>query len=151
VTFLKNNFVYYGVTLSQVNHTKYCYYFTNYVKYGIINYNSASCLAIAMESLMNVSTRVPFSVGIIDNGSVDEEKNACKKLVQDMQSKYPQQELKLFDAGKNLGFSGGNNVVIKYFLEKEDISRLSLLAAFEVRAKTITPPTGRSNRCTSPQ
>ena len=45
------------------------------------------------------------------------EKNACKKLVQDMQSKYPQQELKLFDAGKNLGFSGGNNVVIKYFLE----------------------------------
>ena len=93
----------------------------------IINYNSASCLAIAMESLMNVSTRVPFSVGIIDNGSVDEEKNACKKLVQDMQSKYPQQELKLFDAGKNLGFSGGNNVVIKYFLEREDITHICLL------------------------
>lgn len=93
----------------------------------IINFNSMNYLKLTMESLFKARTDVAYSVGIIDNGSAAEERNACEALVKELTAKNPDTELKFFDAGKNLGFSGGNNVVIKYFMEQKDITHICLL------------------------
>lgn len=93
----------------------------------IINFNSLNYLKITMESLMVVKTNIPFTIGVIDNGSKTEECVGCKRLVEEYQEKYPAQELLFFDVGKNLGFSGGNNIVIKYFLQQKDITHICLL------------------------
>lgn len=93
----------------------------------IINYNSMNCLELTLKSIMTADTEILFSVGVIDNGSVKQQRYACEELIKNLQNQYPQKELKFFDAGKNLGFSGGNNIVIKYFLEKEDITHICLL------------------------
>ncbi|MCR5848473.1 MAG: glycosyltransferase [Lachnospiraceae bacterium] len=93
----------------------------------IINFNSMKYLPLTMESLVSVKGSIPFSIGVIDNGSSKDERDACEKLVKDYAEKYPEREIEFFDAGKNLGFSGGNNVVIKAFMEREDITHICLL------------------------
>ena len=99
----------------------------NKVGIVIINFNSMNYLGITMESLLTAKTDVAFAVGVIDNGSSKEDRDACEELMKRLQQEYPGQELAFFDAGKNLGFSGGNNVVIRHFLEREDITHICLL------------------------
>ena len=93
----------------------------------IINFNSMNCLDITMKSIIQAKTDVSFEVGIIDNGSSEKERNACESMVKSLQEQNLAFDVKFFDAGKNLGFSGGNNVVIKYFMEKQDITHICLL------------------------
>lgn len=88
----------------------------------ILNYNSTNYLKSALDSLYAAETKVPFAVGVLDNGSSREERDACQELVGRMQA-----EIRFFDAGRNLGFSGGNNVVIRHFLEQPDITHICLL------------------------
>ena len=99
----------------------------NKVGIVIINFNSMNYLGITMESLLAAKTEIPFAVGVIDNGSAKEERDACEELVEQLKSKHPGLDITFFDAEKNLGFSGGNNVVIKHFLEREDITHICLL------------------------
>lgn len=93
----------------------------------IINYNSMNYLGITIESLLKAKTNVPYAIGVIDNGSSPEERDSCEQLVEKVSKENPDAEIKFFDAGKNLGFSGGNNVVIRYFLEQSEISHICLL------------------------
>lgn len=93
----------------------------------ILNFNSMKYLPLTLESLVRVKGNIPFVVGVIDNGSSKEERDKCEKLVKQYEAQYSQQEFIFFDAGRNLGFSGGNNVVIKAFLEREDITHICLL------------------------
>lgn len=99
----------------------------NKVGIVILNYNSMNYLPITLESLMIARGNVPFVVGVIDNGSSPQERDACEQLVNQYIEKYTQQEFIFIDAGQNLGFSGGNNVVIKKFMEREDITHICLL------------------------
>jgi len=94
---------------------------------AIINYNSMKYLRLTLESLWMVKIRVPFAVCVIDNGSGQEEIDACGKLIEDIKEKRKGADLEFIVAGRNLGFSGGNNVLIKRFLERDDISHICLL------------------------
>lgn len=99
----------------------------NKVGIVIINFNSMNYLKITLESVYSVKTDIPFSVGVIDNGSGSEERDACEAYVKEIKNRYPEASISFFDAGKNLGFSGGNNIVIKEFLKEESISHICLL------------------------
>lgn len=93
----------------------------------IINYNSMNYLKITLSSLLNAKTNIDYAVGVIDNGSLEQERNECKAFIEEIQTEHTEAELKFYDAGENLGFSGGNNVVIKDFLLNQDITHICLL------------------------
>ena len=99
----------------------------NKVGIVILNFNSMKYLPLTLESLVRVKGNVPFVTGVIDNGSSKDERDQCEQLVKQYTKDYPDYEFQFFDAGKNLGFSGGNNVVIKAFMEREDITHICLL------------------------
>lgn len=99
----------------------------NKVGIVIINFNSMNYLGVTMESILAAKTNVPYAVGVIDNGSSEEERKACEQLVDKLSKENPNLEIKFFDAGKNLGFSGGNNVVIRHFMEQPEITHICLL------------------------
>lgn len=93
----------------------------------IINFNSTNCLEITMKSLIEAKTNTMFEVGIIDNGSTRRERDSCEKMVKMLNDQELSFDIKFFDARKNLGFSGGNNVVIEHFMQKKDITHICLL------------------------
>ena len=99
----------------------------NKVGIVILNFNSMKYLPLTLESLVRTKGNTPFVVGVIDNGSSKDERDKCENLMKQYEKKYPEQEFIFIDAGKNLGFSGGNNVVIKAFLERDDITHICLL------------------------
>lgn len=93
----------------------------------IINYNSMNYLELTVDSLLKAATETPYTIGIIDNGSSTEERDACKTLVQSINSDAVGIRAKFYDAERNLGFSGGNNFVIKDMLKDNEISHICLL------------------------
>lgn len=93
----------------------------------IINYNSGDYLQLTLKSLLKAKSNIKYVIGVIDNGSEEKEKKRCQSFVHELQQKYPMLELLYFDEEKNLGFSGGNNVVIKKFMAREDITHICLL------------------------
>ena len=93
----------------------------------IINFNSTNYLKITLKSVLEAKTNISYMVGIIDNGSTANERNECKKFIEKMQSDYSDSNLKFYDAGENLGFSGGNNIIIKDFLANKSITHICLL------------------------
>lgn len=93
----------------------------------ILNYNSGNYLKLTLQSLLKAKSNVDFVIGVIDNGSQESERKECELYISELQEKYTTVELLFFDAGKNLGFSGGNNVVIREFMTREDITHICLL------------------------
>nr|WP_296462904.1 glycosyltransferase [uncultured Acetatifactor sp.] len=93
----------------------------------IINFNSINYLKITLKSILEAKTNIAYMIGIIDNGSARQDRIECKDFIEKMQLSHVASTLKFYDAGKNLGFSGGNNVVIKDFLLNEDITHICLL------------------------
>ena len=91
----------------------------------ILNFNGSEFLKYCLDSLLRAKTDVAFEAGVIDNGSEEKDAKTAEK--------YFDQYLKNGGKGffvrseKNLGFSGGNNVVIKRFLEDEEITHFCLL------------------------
>ena len=94
---------------------------------AIINFNSGEYLKATLESVLAAKTQIPFTLAVIDNGSEAEQCQYAKDCLQDLAKRYPDAELEFMDAGKNLGFSGGNNVLIKKFMEMPDITHICLL------------------------
>jgi len=74
----------------------------------ILNWNGWRDTIECIESLKKLNYP-NYEVVIVDNGSTDESP-------QILPQKFP--KIKLIETGKNLGFAGGNNVGIKYALEK---------------------------------
>lgn len=91
----------------------------------ILNFNGCDFLKYALEALLTAKTKVQFEVGIIDNGSQKEDAGRAEQYFQ----KFLSQGGKGFfiRSEKNLGFSGGNNVVMRRFLEDPDITHLCML------------------------
>ena len=96
-------------------------------KVGIIllNFNGSEFLKYTLDSLLRAKTNVAFEAGVIDNGSEKKDAAAAEKHF----DTYQKNGGKGFfiRSEKNLGFSGGNNVVIKRFLEDPEITHICLL------------------------
>ena len=52
----------------------------------IINYNSMNYLKITLSSLLNAKTNIDYAVGVIDNGSLEQERNECKAFIEEIQT-----------------------------------------------------------------
>ena len=91
----------------------------------ILNYNGSSFLELTLDSLLRAKTNCAFEVGVIDNGSEKNDADNAQRIT----DKYLAKGLKGFfiRSEKNLGFSGGNNVVIKRFLEDSEITNICML------------------------
>lgn len=94
---------------------------------AIINYNSGEFLKATLESVLRAKTNIPFAVAVIDNGSEIDECKAAEEFVNELKKKYPASHLEFVSAGRNLGFSGGNNVLIKKFMDDPQITYVCLL------------------------
>ena len=92
----------------------------------ILNYNASKYLDITLYSICKSKTKLVYSIGVIDNGSTEVEKEKCFSIIKKYKEQYSC-DIKFFNEPNNLGFSGGNNVVIKYFLEMPDITHICLL------------------------
>lgn len=96
-------------------------------KVGIVllNFNGSEFLRYTLESLLRAKTKVAFEAGVIDNGSEVKDAAAAQKYFE----AYRKNGGKGFfiRSEKNLGFSGGNNVVIKRFLEDPEITHICFL------------------------
>ncbi len=99
----------------------------NKVGIAIINFNSGEFLKATLASVMAAKTRIPFAVAVIDNGSEESQCRYAREYLDELAASYPDAELEFVDAGKNLGFSGGNNVLIKKFMEDSNITHICLL------------------------
>ncbi|MHB8806706.1 MAG: glycosyltransferase [Anaerolineaceae bacterium] len=93
----------------------------------IINYNSSEYLNLSLDSLLRAKTDIPFCVGIIDNGSTKRDESKCRNIVSSLIGDNLPIQGFYIASEKNLGFSGGNNVVIKRFLDDPSISHVCLL------------------------
>ncbi len=91
----------------------------------ILNFNGHEFLKYGLDSLLRAKTNVAYEVGVIDNGSLQKDADAAEKHFEKFQSRGGKGFFIRSD--KNLGFSGGNNVVIKKFLEDPEITHICLL------------------------
>ncbi len=98
----------------------------NKVGIVILNYNGSEFVDIALDSLLRAKCDQKFEVGVIDNGSKRKDAEKCKQICEKY---FDDSKLKGFfvRSESGLGFSGGNNVVIKRFLEDAEISHICLL------------------------
>lgn len=91
----------------------------------ILNFNCSKYLKYSLEALLKSKTNVDFEVGIVDNGSEKREALSAKKAFENFLESggrgfFVQSE-------KNLGFSGGNNVAVKRFMEDPSITHICML------------------------
>lgn len=93
---------------------------------AIINFNSTEYLKVTIQCLLKARVKTEYSVCVIENGSKEKEVQSCKVYIDEL-IEEGNLNISFIDAKKNLGFSGGNNLAIKYFLEKDDITHICLL------------------------
>ena len=74
----------------------------------VLNWNGALDTLACIKSLMKLKYPY-FEIVVVDNGSIDDS-------VEKISKNYP--EVKIIEAEKNLGFALGNNIGIKYALNK---------------------------------
>jgi GT2 family glycosyltransferase len=100
----------------------------NKVKVGIVivTYNTADVFALAVESLMRTRSNTEFVVAVIDNASVESERLGSRRTFDEAVASGRISGV-YFQQDSNLGFSGGNNVGIKYLLKDPSITHICLL------------------------
>ncbi|MEJ2008456.1 MAG: glycosyltransferase family 2 protein, partial [Acidobacteriota bacterium] len=74
----------------------------------ILNWNGRDDTLECLESTRRIDYTC-FNVVVVDNGSNDDSVSAIRKA-------FP--EVEVLETGENLGFAGGNNVGMRYSLEK---------------------------------
>lgn len=70
----------------------------------ILSYNTKGLLEVCLKSIFEREWKYEMDVWVVDNASADDSSAMVKK-------KFPQ--VKVIDAGSNLGFAGGNNIALK--------------------------------------
>lgn len=98
------------------------------VKVGIVivSYNAALAVRTTLASVRQAKNQVPLEVVLVDNASYDLERQQIREAFErhaaeaDLPWTFIQQE-------KNLGFAGGNNIGIRHFLDRDDITHICLL------------------------
>lgn len=98
---------------------------SNKVGIVILNFNSSGFLKYLLNSLIKAKTSVQFEVGVIDNKSEDKDAALAKGYF-DAFLECGGKGFFIFSE-KNLGFSGGNNLVIKQFLKDPQITHICML------------------------
>lgn len=92
----------------------------------IVSYNASNAVQVTLESLRLAKNKTQYEVILIDNASEEIERDKIKNMMNYYSSimgsgwEYIQQE-------ENLGFSGGNNIGIDIFINREGISHICLL------------------------
>lgn len=94
----------------------------------ILNWNGWKDTIACLESVFGINCP-NYQVILVDNGSTDDS-------VEHIGKAYPNVEL--LETGKNLGWSGGNNVGIRYALEREADYILLLNSDVKVESGAIT-------------
>jgi GT2 family glycosyltransferase/glycosyltransferase involved in cell wall biosynthesis len=93
----------------------------------ILNFNSSDLIELTLNSIARAKTNIEFEISVIDNGSTEKEERKCREIT----SSYFEDSKRLngfyICSKNNLGFSGGNNLAIKKFLEDSSISHICLL------------------------
>jgi len=89
----------------------------------ILNWNSWRDTIECLESLQRL-TYSNYQVIVVDNGSID---GSQKKIKNWILHNYQKNNIKIIEINNNLGFSGGNNVGIRYVLRKKDLKFIWLL------------------------
>lgn len=85
-----------------------------HVVISLLNFNGKKNTLECLESLKNIKRdNFRLTTVVVDNASSDGSAERIKHYVSD--NKYD--EIKIIENNKNLGFSGGHNVAIKYALE----------------------------------
>lgn len=90
----------------------------NSVSIIIVNWNQRELLKKCLKSLKNKTLHSEYTTIVVDNGSQD---NSAKMV------KRKFEKVDIIENDRNLGFSKGNNVGIKYALENYDPNFLLLL------------------------
>jgi GT2 family glycosyltransferase len=92
----------------------------------IVAHNASLAVRTTLASVRRARTRVPYELMLVDNASAPAERECIahafavhRAILGDGWCYLPQDG--------NLGFSGGNNVAVRHFLERTDISHLCLL------------------------
>ena len=98
-----------------------------HVGIAILNFNGSEYLKLTLDSLVRAKTNIPFTVGVIDNGSSQKDLQKAQKYFDNYIGTEDKQDGFFIASDKNLGFSGGNNVVISRFLKDEKITHVCLL------------------------
>ncbi|WP_027187152.1 glycosyltransferase [Desulfovibrio cuneatus] len=93
----------------------------------IVSYNSADAVMLTLSSIVAAQTEIKFHVALIDNASSGHERNAIKTAFDHFANNNP--EWSYFQQETNLGFSGGNNIGISFFLENPSVTHICLLNA----------------------
>ena len=92
----------------------------------IVSYNASAAVRTTLASLRHARNETPVRVLVIDNASVDMEREKIRSAFErhvkeaSLPWEYMQQE-------RNLGFAGGNNLGIRRLLEDPEISNICLL------------------------
>lgn len=73
----------------------------------ILNYNTAALLRRCLDHVYASDCAHPFTVAVVDNGSTD----GSLAMIRDS---FPR--VRAIDAGRNLGFAGGNNIALRAIL-----------------------------------
>lgn len=87
------------------------------VTFVIVSWNNEDLLPECLESI-KAQTHSSYTTILVDNGSSDNSVAVSQKTLP---------EIKVIKTGKNLGFTGGNNVGIKTALADPDIEYVALL------------------------
>ncbi|WIE03386.1 glycosyltransferase [Vibrio fluvialis] len=98
----------------------------NKVGIVIVSYNAHKAVELTLSSLSRAYNETSYKVILIDNASNQEE----QVLIKASFDRYADDENKnwlFIQEEKNRGFSGGNNVGIKKFLEDSEVDRICLL------------------------
>lgn len=92
----------------------------------IVSYNASEAVRITLASLRCAHNDTPYKVILVDNASQETERAKIRAAmhahIEEMGDAW-----RYIEQAKNLGFSGGNNVGIKAFLDDAEITHIVLL------------------------
>lgn len=94
----------------------------------IVNYNAKDLIVKCLNSLRRI--RTPFQIVVVDNGSTDRSVSSIKR-------DFP--NVTIIENKRNIGFAAGNNLGIKYALQREASHVLLLNPDTEVENNFILP------------
>lgn len=112
----------------------------------ILNYNDSENTSLILEDIKNY--KILDSIIVVDNKSTDD---SVKKL-----KKYENKKIKILEAKENKGYAAGNNIGIKYLIEKENIDNIIIsnpdIIVIEKALKTLVQDLKREDvDCVAPR
>lgn len=92
----------------------------------LVSYNASTAVRVTLASLRAAHNDAPYEMVLVDNASRDEERGLIRDAMQVHVAAIGSAWTRIQES-ENLGFSGGNNVGIKHFLNDPSITHICLL------------------------